>query len=310
MANENDVSVSLGMKFDGSSIQKTIDTAMNKVNSSINKSTKQIGDDISKNTKKGVDSAVKELSELDKKVQEILNDNSINEKFGNDAEKIRKSKAMKISALYQKDGMNQSDANKQGYSIYDKSIGRVGDSISKSMDKAQKKTNKFFDLFKKKANSAKKQASDVGNNLNVGIGGALKKLAALGASAFAVGKIVQFGKEALELGSNLSEVQNIVDSTFTTLSSKVDEYAKTSITRLGMSETSYKKMMGTMGAMSKSFGFSEEQALNMADSITALTADVASFYNLSHDEAYTKMKSIYTGETESLKDLGELYNAA
>lgn len=31
---------------------------------------------------------------------------------------------------------------------------------------------------------------------------------------------------------------------------------------------------------------------------------MASFYNLSQDEAYTKLKSVFTGETESLKDLG------
>lgn len=35
-----------------------------------------------------------------------------------------------------------------------------------------------------------------------------------------------------------------------------------------------------------------------------ITGDVASFYNLSTDEAYTKLKSIWTGETETLKDLG------
>src|SRR5699024_10069925 len=32
--------------------------------------------------------------------------------------------------------------------------------------------------------------------------------------------------------------------------------------------------------------------------------DVASFYNISQDEAYTKLKSVFTGETETLKDLG------
>ena len=42
----------------------------------------------------------------------------------------------------------------------------------------------------------------------------------------------------------------------------------------------------------------------MASAITTLTGDVASFYNLSNDEAFTKLKSVFTGETESLKSLG------
>ena len=42
----------------------------------------------------------------------------------------------------------------------------------------------------------------------------------------------------------------------------------------------------------------------MATALTGLTGDVASFYNLSQEEAYTKLKSVFTGETESLKELG------
>ena len=42
----------------------------------------------------------------------------------------------------------------------------------------------------------------------------------------------------------------------------------------------------------------------MATTLTGLAGDIASFYNISQDEAYTKLKSVFTGETESLKDLG------
>ncbi len=51
-------------------------------------------------------------------------------------------------------------------------------------------------------------------------------------------------------------------------------------------------------------GITGKAALDMAENVTGLTGDVASFYNLSTDEAYTKLKSIWTGETETLKDLG------
>lgn len=51
-------------------------------------------------------------------------------------------------------------------------------------------------------------------------------------------------------------------------------------------------------------GITGQAALDMAEDVTGLTGDVASFYNLSTDEAYTKLKSIWTGETETLKDLG------
>lgn len=137
-----------------------------------------------------------------------------------------------------------------------------------------------------------------------GLGSAVKKIGLLIGGAFAVGKLAQFGKECVELGSDLAEVQNVVDVTFTTMSNKVNEFAKNAMTSAGLSETMAKRYVGTFGAMSKSFGFSEAQAYDMSTALTQLTGDVASFYNISQDLAYIKLKSVFTGETETLKDLG------
>ena len=137
-----------------------------------------------------------------------------------------------------------------------------------------------------------------------GLGSAVKKIGLLIGGAFAVGKLAQFGKECVELGSDLAEVQNVVDVTFTTMSDKVNEFAKNAMTSAGLSETMAKRYVGTFGAMSKSFGFSESQAYDMSTALTQLTGDVASFYNISQDLAYIKLKSVFTGETETLKDLG------
>ena len=137
-----------------------------------------------------------------------------------------------------------------------------------------------------------------------GLGSTVKKIGLLIGGVFAVGKLVQFGKECVALGSDLAEVQNVVDVTFTTMSDKVNEFAKNAMTSAGLSETMAKRYVGTFGAMSKSFGFSEAQAYDMSTALTQLTGDVASFYNISQDLAYIKLKSVFTGETETLKDLG------
>ena len=79
---------------------------------------------------------------------------------------------------------------------------------------------------------------------------------------------------------------------------------KMQLNSFGLGQTVTKKYMGTFGAMSKAFGFAEKDAYEMSKTLTGLAGDVASFYNLSSDEAYTKLKSVFTGETETLKDLG------
>lgn len=129
----------------------------------------------------------------------------------------------------------------------------------------------------------------------------LGKLAVASGLIYGMGK---FGKQAVQLGSDLEEVQNVVDVVFNGMTEKVNSFSQNAITTAGLSETVAKKYMGTYGAMNKSFGFTTEQSFEMSKAITQLTGDVASFYNLSNDLAYTKLKSIWTGETETLKDLG------
>ena len=137
-----------------------------------------------------------------------------------------------------------------------------------------------------------------------GLSGAVGKLGATIAATFAVGSLIKFGKEAIDLGSDLQEVQNVVDVTFSSMNEQVNEFAKNAAETAGLSETMAKRYTGTFGAMAKAFGFAESEAFNMSTSLTQLAGDVASFYNLTQDEAYTKLKSVFTGETETLKDLG------
>lgn len=145
------------------------------------------------------------------------------------------------------------------------------------------------------------------NDFERQMGGIQKLAAKVGkalAAAFAVNKLVSFGKECLELGSDLAEVQNVVDVTFPAMTAQVDNFAKEAANAFGLSETMAKQFTRTFGAMAKAFGFCEKQAYDMGTALTGLAGDVASFYNLSQEEAYTKLKSVFTGETESLKDLG------
>lgn len=143
-----------------------------------------------------------------------------------------------------------------------------------------------------------------------GITSLAKKAGAALAGAFAVKKVVDFGKQCLDLGSDLQEVQNVVDVTFPSMTAQVDKFAKSAAQSFGLSETMAKQYTGTFGAMAKAFGFSESAAYEMSTALTGLAGDVASFYNLSQDEAYTKLKSVFTGETETLKDLGVVMTQA
>ena len=158
-------------------------------------------------------------------------------------------------------------------------------------------------------NSAKfkKQLDNVQNQANLAsqkIADSFKKIGTAITTAFSVAAITAFGKSCIELGSELAEVQNVVDVTFNKLSGSVNKWSKEAAASYGLSETMAKKYVGTFGSMAEAFGFTEQQAYDMSTTLTGLTGDVASFYNIDQDLAYTKLKSVFSGETETLKDLG------
>lgn len=205
-------------------------------------------------------------------------------------------------------------------SVFNEGIEQLNDSFSSLQQRTREVEDSVNDLessadnvgssLSRGFNEANTTIPKTSRNVNLlgrqfeGLGATVKRIGILIGSVFAVGKLVQFGKECVALGSDLAEVQNVVDVTFTTMSDKVNEFAKNAMTSAGLSETMAKQYVGTFGAMSKSFGFSEAQAYDMSTALTQLTGDVASFYNISQDLAYIKLKSVFTGETETLKDLG------
>lgn len=183
------------------------------------------------------------------------------------------------------------------------SVGNISLDLLFNTKDFQKALGKTDSLAKKAGRQLEGSFNGAGSSLG-SLTSAVKGFGIAAVAAFAVDKVVAFSKECINLGSDLTEVQNVVDVTFGSMSKQVNEFAKGAINNYGLSETMAKKYMGTFGAMSKAFNFSTAQAYDMSAALTGLSGDVASFYNISQDEAYTKLKSVFTGETETLKDLG------
>lgn len=148
------------------------------------------------------------------------------------------------------------------------------------------------------------QLNGIANRTEKMVGGAFKKLGGIIAGAFVVDKLFNFGKASIGLASDLEEVQNVVDVVFESMSQDVNNFAKNALEAYGMSELSAKRFTSTMGAMLKSSDITGKQMLDMSKGITALTGDMASFYNLNHEETFRKIRSGLSGEVEPLRQLG------
>lgn len=171
-------------------------------------------------------------------------------------------------------------------------------------------TSKFSSSLNDAVNQTKNASKNINNQTDI-INNAFGKIksafsfAAIGAAAYKGTKaLIELGRQAIGIASNLTEVQNVVDVAFGDMSWKAEKFASNSIQQFGMSELSAKKTASTYMAMASSMGLGANKASDMAISLAGLTGDVASFYNISQELADVKLRSVFTGETETLKDLG------
>lgn len=183
------------------------------------------------------------------------------------------------------------------------SSGKAATSLSRSLDTYTKSTSK--------ASSGTK-----------GLASALGKMYA---SYWLLFRAFQKIGQSITLASDLVEVQNVVNTVFGDMTAKVEQYADKSIEQFGMSELAFKQYASRFQAMGSAMGIDSgligqaNSFLNkstngyvalsdsMADvslTLTQLTADMASFYNVEQSAVAEDLAAIFTGETRPLRTYG------
>lgn len=238
-----------------------------------------------------------------------------------------------------------------------KRIGSVGNQVSKSFNdvsKSGEKTNKtlsqtsnhvstVINAFKKLLSTLGSAVSAVGKGAMkilshfkiIGSGSkhiqkaafSLKNLLAVSLGFYGIRSLINLGKQSVELASDLTEVQNVVENSFGTEGTKyVEEFAETSIENLGMSELAAKKIASRYQAMGNAMGITAGQVASatknvgdrlgdqyddvgdrmgaMSLNLTRLAADMASFYNVEQETVAEALNAVYTGQTRPLRQYG------
>lgn len=180
--------------------------------------------------------------------------------------------------------------------------------------KASNKISSGFNLMNKSVKSSKGHWR--------GLASAIGKFYA---TYFLVIRAIRILGKAVNYSSQLTEVQNVVDTTFGNMSQKMNDFADTAIQTYGMSELSAKQFgsrfqaMGTaMGIDKSSIGAANDflskqtngyisasdSMADMSINLTRLTADLASFYDVEQKDVAEDLQSIFTGQTRPLRAYG------
>lgn len=187
-------------------------------------------------------------------------------------------------------------------SVIKKLSSSVGSLFSKLTGLASKAASAVTGFIRSMTNAfSKLTGAGTGiKSASTGISGLIKAAGGL----LAARGLVSFSKDAIELGSDITEVENVVDTAFGSMANKVYDFASTAAEQFGLSEYAAKQYSGTMMAMLKSSGVAQDAAADMSVTLAGLSGDLASFYNIDTDEAFRKLRAGISGETEPLKQLG------
>lgn len=245
-------------------------TEFEKAFSTAQKATESFDKNVSKSFQKSKQQASKSLAEIAAESGKTVNQ--------------LRSDVMKSAAAYQQAGMTKSEAMKQAYA-----------DIGYSAETAAQKQESAISRVMAKLDSASGKLQKIGGKIS-GFGAKWS----LGIST----PLTLAGKNMVTAASDYEENLNKIDVAFGKSSDTVTAWAENATKQFGLSKNQALESTALFGDMATSMGLAQSDAADMSMSLAGLAGDLASFKNIGIDQAMTALSSVFTGETESLKQLG------
>lgn len=185
--------------------------------------------------------------------------------------------------------------------------------LTAALEKAGRSTEKTGEDAEKAGTKLKKMGDD-GEGAGTKIADAFKRIVtaiSIGAAVkMGVDAIKNFSSAAINAAADAEETQSKFETVFGSQTEKtlgwVDNFSKAA----HRSRNEIKGFLADSQAVFTGLGMGEEAAADMSRSMTSLSYDLASFHNISDEDAFAKMRSGLLGEAEGLKSLGVILNEA
>lgn len=171
---------------------------------------------------------------------------------------------------------------------------RLEGELEKTNDELDKQSSKWpkvseaLDKTSDKLSNLGSKLNDVGNKLTLGV-----TVPVMGA-----------GVAAFNMATDMEESINKVEVACGSGADEVKKFSETTLESFGIAQGSALDMIAQFSDMGTGMGVEQEKANDMSKSLVGLAGDLSSFKNIRVDVAKTALNGIYTGETESLKQLG------
>jgi hypothetical protein len=123
--------------------------------------------------------------------------------------------------------------------------------------------------------------------------------------------ILGFFQDSIRASSDAAEEASKFKEVFKELSTDGESWVSQTATEMGRAESTVRSFAASFGAvLSPQFEGNRQAALELSEGYTQLAIDLASFYNVSEEEAKTSLMSAIAGETEPMRRFGVMLNEA
>lgn len=150
---------------------------------------------------------------------------------------------------------------------------------------------------------------------SISVSGALSKLTLFG---IGIQRVAQYLGQSLANYNSFVENVNLFTVSMGDFTSEAASFTQAMQDILGVDASEAMRNMGVIQNLVTSFGASADQAYVLSKNLTQLGYDFASFFNISTEDAFTKLQAAISGELEPIRRLGvdisearlqqELYN--
>ncbi len=162
----------------------------------------------------------------------------------------------------------------------------------KQLEDALNKSGTQVKSFSDKMASAAKTMTNIGMKMSLAV----------------TAPLVLIGKKAVESAMDVVESENLFEVSMGNMADEARAFSEEFARSVGLNEYSVRKNIGTFNVMFDAMGMGTAKSYELAQGLTTLAYDMASFYNLEVEDAFQKLQAGITGEIEPLKRLGIVVN--
>lgn len=282
---------------------KSVSKELDSLEQEIDNITKKFNDMFASGDRKGMKEAVQDAEQLKQKIADMKATDGIGE---DDLARLGELES-KLSSVAVESGK---EIKKRTYSGLKSAIDGAGRlalaALRRGYNTAERLTKSWLNLMNRTFKSVlgvwQKLLSKVFSKSSGGslIGNQLKGL--LGVASIA--GLTALSKQMIELSADMFEVQNVIQGVFGSAEQEISDFCDTSIEKFGLTALEARKLSGTFGGILKASNIVGDAQHEMSKNLTALSGDIASFYNITVDEASAKLQSGLVGNISALRSLG------